>query len=80
MPTLEAALATAPAARLVRDSLSVIVSQDVDGECAVTVLGSSVQLGPIHRCASLAEAQAYLASGAVPRVLGDELDWKPASA
>lgn len=77
MATLEAALAAAPSARLVRDSLSVIVSQDLDGECAVTVLGSSVQLGPIHRCTSLAETQAYLASGAVPRVLGDELDWEP---
>ncbi len=77
MATLDAALAAAESARLVRGSLTVVISQDLDGECAISVLGSSVPLGPRHRCASFAETQAYLASGAVPRVRGDELDWEP---
>lgn len=77
MATLAAALAAAPSARLVRASVSVVVSQDLDGECAVAVHAGGAPPAPPHRCANLAEAMAYLASGAVPGVRGDEQDWEP---
>jgi hypothetical protein len=77
VPSLDAALAAAPAAHLVRGSLTVTVSQDLDGECAISIGVGAAPLGPPHRCASLAEVAAYLASGTVPGVQGDERDWAP---
>lgn len=80
MATLRAALAAAPAARLVRGALLVVVAEDLDGECAI-----SVQLGfgtphPPKRFSTLTEVLAYLLGSAVPGVRGDEQDWVALSA
>jgi hypothetical protein len=88
MATLRATLAVAQAAHLLRGAYSVVVTQDLDGECAVSVrhtpsaatiptIPSAATLGWPYRCASLAEMLAYLAGGAVPGVRGDESDWVP---
>src|SRR5262249_27352949 len=85
MVTLGAALAVAPIAHLVRASCTVVVTQDLDGECAISVRLAAAPLSAgaprrPHRCASAGEVLAYLASGAVPGVRGDELDWVPGAA
>lgn len=75
MPTLEVALGAAPAAALARGTVRVRVAQDLDGACAVTVFTPVHPASARQRFATLPEVRAYLASGAVPGVRGDEDDW-----
>jgi hypothetical protein len=77
MATLAAALALAPSACLVRAPLTMTDSQDLDGECAVAVHTGVTLVGAPHRCSNLLDVAAFLASGAVPGVHGDERDWEP---
>lgn len=79
MATLAAALDLASSARLVRGDLVVVVSEDLDGECAVTVQAGDMPPGPPRRYSNLAEVLAYLARGVAPGVRGDEPDWEPLS-
>ena len=75
MATLEDALSQASSARLVVGAVEVVVSQDVDGECALSVRVNAQPLPPLRRFASLSELLDYLSSGAVPSVRGGERDW-----
>jgi hypothetical protein len=79
MATLAAVLASAPAARLVRGAL-LVVSEDLDGECAIAVQVGGTPPAPPQRCTTQAEVFAVLARGAVPGVRGDEPDWIAHSA
>jgi hypothetical protein len=80
MATLAAALASAPAAHLVRGALVVVVSEDLDGECAIAVQMVGAPPAPLQRCTTRAEMLTVLAGGAVPGVRGDEPDWMALSA
>ena len=73
--TLEEALEAGPSARLeVVGRVLVQVTQDLDGECAVYVRQSGgAQVA--QRFSTVAEVRAYLASGVVPGVRGDERGW-----
>jgi hypothetical protein len=77
MPTLQTALSAAPAAELTRGTLRTRVAQDLDGTCAVMVFAPPHAAVVRQRLSTLAEVRAYLASGAVPGVRGDEPDWAP---
>jgi hypothetical protein len=66
--TLAVALASAPVARLVRGTLVVMVSEDLDDECAIAVQVSGAPPAPLQRCTTRAEVFAMLARGAVPGV------------
>jgi hypothetical protein len=76
MATLEEALGAGPSARLdVAGGMTVVVTQDLDGECAVSVRQGGGAQAAARRFATVAEVRAYLASGAVPGVRGDERGW-----
>ena len=75
MATLAVALASAPVAPLVRGALVVVVSEDLDGECAIAVHVGGAPPAPLQRCTTRAEVFAVLARGAMPGVRGDEPDW-----
>jgi hypothetical protein len=80
MATLAVVLASTPMARLVLGTLVVVVSEDLDGECAIAVQVGGAPPAPLQRCTTKAEVFAVLARGAVPGVRGDEPDWMALSA
>lgn len=74
--TLEEALDAGSSARLdTVGGVTVVVAQDLDGECAVYVRQSGGAQAAARRFSTVAEVRAYLASGAVPEVRGDEHGW-----
>ncbi len=75
MATLEEALDAGSPARLDVAGATVEVTQDLDGECAVYVRPSGGARVLARRFAMVAEVRAYLASGALPGVRGDERGW-----
>jgi hypothetical protein len=58
----------------------VVVSEDLDGECAIAVQVGEAPPAPLQRCTTQAEVFAVLARGTVPGVRGDEPDWMALSA
>jgi hypothetical protein len=77
LATLDDALAVASSALLPLGDGSAVASEDITGEYAVSPRTGSAQSHPIGRFATKAELSAYLASGAVPGVRGDEQTWQP---
>lgn len=75
MATLEEALEAASPARLDVGGMTVVVTQDLDGECAVYVRRDGGAPPIARRFATVWEVQAFLASGAVPGVRGGERGW-----
>ena len=79
MATLEEALDAASSARLdvggVTVMVTVMVTQDLDGECAVFVRQGGGTPSAARRFTTVREVLAFLASGAVPGVRGGERGW-----
>lgn len=77
MPALADALAAGQFARLRAGLATVDVHEDITGEYSVTLRYGMGPTRLMGRFSSFPEVEAYLATGAIPSVTGDEADWEP---
>lgn len=77
MPALADALAAGQFARLRAGMATVDVHQDITGEHSVTLRYGMGPTRLMGRYPTFPEVEAYLATGAIPGVTGDETTWEP---
>lgn len=77
MPALADALAAGQFARLRAGLATVDVHEDITGEYSVTLRYGMGPTRLMGRFSSFPEVEAYLATGAISSVTGDEADWEP---
>ncbi len=80
MAALADALAAGQFARLRASMATVDVHEDITGEYSVTLRYGMGPTRLMGRFPSFLEVNAYLATGAIPDVTGDETTWEPMPA
>jgi len=80
MPTLADALAAGQFARLQAGMAIVDAHKDITGEYSVTLRYGMGPTRLMGRFTSFAEVEAYLGTGAISGVTGDEAAWEPMPA
>lgn len=80
MPALADALAAGQFARLRAGMATVDVHEDITGEYSVTLRYGMGPTRLMGRFPSFPEVNAYLATGVIPGVTGDETTWEPMPA
>lgn len=80
MAALADALAAGQFARLRAGMATVDVHEDITGEYSVTLRYGMGPTRLMGRFPSFLEVNAYLATGAIPDITGDETTWEPMPA